>query len=83
MPIIAVGWPLSRLSMSELRAPSSTRATSRTRRNEPSGLARMTMLAELRGVVSRPWVWMLSWNCGSSVIGWAPMRPTAAWTFWP
>ena len=63
-------------------APSSTRATSRTRSSEPSGLARMTMSPNCSGVTRRPSVWMLIWNCWSSEIGCAPMRPTAAWMFW-
>ena len=60
-----------------VRAPSSTRATSRTRSTEPSGLARITMSPNCSGVVSRPCVCTLSWNCWSSAIGRAPMRPTA------
>ena len=47
MPIETAGLPFSRLSVSAFAAPSSTRATSRTRSTEPSGLARMHDVAEL------------------------------------
>ena len=49
--------------------------------NDPSGLARTTMAPNSSTVVSRPLVWMLSWNCWSGSAGCAPMRPTAAWMF--
>ena len=75
------GLPLRRLSESMLAAPSSTRATSWMRSTEPSGLARSTMSPNCSGVTSRPWVWTLSWNCWSSSVGRAPMRPTGAWMF--
>ena len=81
MPIATAGLPLKRASMSWFSAPSSTRATSLIRNSEPSGLARNTMLPNCSGVVSRPCVWMLSWNCCSFEIGRAPMRPTGAMTF--
>ena len=56
---------------------------SRMRTNDPSGFARTTMCPNSSTSTSRPWVWMLSWNNWSSAIGWAPVRPTAACTFWP
>ena len=79
--MVTAGWPFSRLSCSMLAAPSSTRATSRTRSTLPSGLARMTMAPNCSGVTSRPWVCRLNWNCWLSGTGRAPRRPTAAWTF--
>ena len=81
MPIATAGLPLSRASISSFCAPNSTRATSLIRSSEPSGLARKTMLPNCSGVVSRPSVWMLSWNCCSFEIGRAPIRPTGAITF--
>ena len=75
------GLPSSRLKLSEFCAPISTRATSLTRSSEPSGLARTTMLPNSSGVVSRPLVCTLNWNCCWSLIGCAPMRPTGACTF--
>ena len=72
---------VARDGVGELGAELDRRPTSRTRRNEPSGLARRTTLANCSGSVSRPWVVRLSWNSGSSVIGCAPIRPIAAWTF--
>ncbi len=81
MPMETAGLPFSRLSASMLAAPSSTRATSRTRSTEPSGLARTTMSPNCSGVDSRPWVCTFSWNCVVSGVGRAPMRPTGACTF--
>ena len=52
--------------MSWFWAPSSTRATSRTRSSEPSGLARNTILPNCSGVVRRPCVCTFNWNCWSS-----------------
>ena len=66
---------------SEDLAPSSTRATSRTRTTDPSGLARMMMLSNSLTLVSRPLVLMVSWNCWSCETGAAPIRPTGACTF--
>ncbi len=63
--------------------PNSTRPTSLTRTVEPSGLARTTIFSNSLTSVSRPWVWRVIWNCWSGVMGWEPMRPTAAWMFWP
>ena len=51
------------------------------RSTDPSGLARMTMSPNCSGVVRRPWVCTLSWNCVASLVGLAPIRPTAACTF--
>jgi hypothetical protein len=64
-----------------LAAPSSTRATSRSRSTEPSSLVRMAMFSNSSTLTRRPLVWMLSCNCWSREIGRAPMRPTAACTF--
>ncbi len=64
--------------MSEICAPSSTRATSLTRTTEPSGLARTMMFSNCSASVSRPWVVIVSWNCWSAASGAAPIRPTAA-----
>ncbi len=83
MPMAADGPPSRRATASVDLAASSTRPRSRTRTVEPSGLARTTMPSNSLTSVSRPLVWRVIWNCWSSVIGWAPMRPTAAWTFWP
>ena len=69
----------SRCPCSARRARS--RATSRSRSTEPSGLARMTMAPNCAGVTSRPWVCRLNWNCWSLPIGRAPMRPIGATTF--
>ncbi len=80
--MVMAGWPFRRLWVSIDWAPSSTRATSRTRSVEPSGSARMMMLPNSSGVTSRPMVWMFIWICWVSGIGWAPIRPTAAWMFW-
>ncbi len=79
--MVMAGLPFSRLIVSSLAAPSSTRATSRTRSTDPSGLARSTMAPNSSGVVSRPLVCRLIWNCVSSGIGLAPTRPTAPCTF--
>ena len=38
-------------------------------------------IAELLGVVRRPWVCTFIWNCWSLPIGRAPIRPTGASTF--
>ena len=81
MPIATDGLPDSRLSLSSFCEPSSTRATSRMRRVEPSGLARSTMSPNWSGVARRPWVCTLNWNCCWSGAGRAPMRPTAATVF--
>ncbi len=81
MAIAAVSRPFRRLMESSCLEPSSTRPTSLTRTVEPSGLARTTICSNSAASVSRPWVCRLIWNCWSSVIGWAPMRPTAACTF--
>ena len=80
--MVMAGMPFSRLTVSWLWAPSSTRATSRIRSTDPSALARMTMAPNCSGETSRPSVWMFIWNCWVSGIGWAPIRPTAAWMFW-
>src|SRR5215831_17810323 len=55
--------------MSWFWAPRSTRATSPTRTNEPSGLARNTILPNCSGVVRRPCVCRFNWNCWSLLIG--------------
>ena len=52
----AAGPPLSRVSRSRLAAPSSSLATSPRRSTEPSGLARMTILANSAGEFRRPLV---------------------------
>src|SRR5258708_7687032 len=51
MPIATAGSLLRRPSTSWFWAPRSTRATSRTRSSDPSGLARNTMLPNCSGVV--------------------------------
>ena len=79
--MVMAGWPLRRLSVSWVAAPSSTRATSRMRRTEPSGLARTTMLANSSGVARRPLACRFIWMALPSIVGLAPMRPTAPWTF--
>ncbi len=40
------------------------------------------MLPNCSGVVSLPCVCTLNWNCCSSLIGRAPMRPIGACTLW-
>jgi len=75
------GLPFSRLRLSSFAAPSAMRATSRTRSSEPSELARSTIAPNWSGVTRRPWVCTFSWNCVSSDVGRAPMRPTGACTF--
>ena len=82
MPIGTPAWPSIRNSLSRFCAPISTRATSLIRSTEPSGLARSTISPNWVEVVSRPWVCTLNWNCCSSLIGRAPMRPTGACTLW-
>ena len=81
MPMETAGLPFNLLSVSLFADPSSVRATSRIRSTDPSGLARMTMSPNCDGVVKRPCVCTLSWNCVASLVGRAPMRPTAACTF--
>ena len=81
MPSVTAGFPFSRLSLSRVAAPSSTRATSRTRSTDPSGLARTRISPNSAGDVSRPFVCRLIWNCVSSLVGRAPTRPTGACTF--
>ena len=81
MPIGTAGRPFSRASLSMFCAPSSIRATSRSRSTDPSGVARMTMAPNSAGVTSRPVVCRLNWNCWSLPIGRAPIRPTGATTF--
>jgi hypothetical protein len=75
------GEPLKRLKVSEDCAPSSTRATSRTRTSDPSGLARTTMLSNSFAVDRRPIVSSGNCRCCSGPDGWAPIRPNAAWVF--
>ena len=82
MAIDAPGLPSNRLKRSDALAPSSTRATSLTRTVEPSGLARMTIFSNSSVLVSRPCVLIVNWNCWSGFSGAAPIRPTAACTFW-
>ena len=45
------------------------------------GIGAQHDVAELLGSCSRPCVCTLNWNCWSSLIGRAPMRPTGACTF--
>src|ERR1700751_4280828 len=69
MPIATAGSPLRRPSTSWFCAPNWTRATSRTRSSDPSGLARNTILPNCSGVVRRPCVCTFIWNCWSRPIG--------------
>ena len=39
------------------------------------------MLGELFGVVSRPWVLMVNWNCWPFGAGCWPICPAATWIF--
>lgn len=80
MPIGTPGLPSMRDSLSMFWAPISTRATSLIRRIEPSELARSTISPNCFAVVRRPCVCTLNWNCCSSLIGRAPIRPTGACT---
>ncbi len=82
MPMLTAGAPLTRLSVSSVAAPSSSRATSPIRSTLPSGLARRMILPNSSGVISRPLVCRLIWNCVAFEVGRAPMRPTAPCTFW-
>ena len=81
MPTAAAGLPLKVEKRSDALAPSSTRATSLSRIDEPSGLARTMMRRNSSSLVSRPLVLIVSWNCWSWETGAAPMRPTAACVF--
>ena len=82
MATLAQGAPSSRLVESDCLEPNSTRPRSFTRTVEPSGLARTTMDSNSLTSESRPLVWSVIWNWASLDMGWAPMRPTAAWIFW-